>query len=401
MGKGKRAESGGSWIQRCLAFITTHKKIVILVACAVLVIAAGAAVIAALLPISAPEPVPSPSVPSPSPVKPSPPKPPSPLPSPTPEPLPSPSPQGPVNPLTGLPLEEEEALQRRPVAVMHNNSYDKSGRQNALPMHGVSRADIIYEVLAEGGITRMLALYQDVSEIPSLGAIRSTRTYYLELALAYDAILSHAGGSYQAIYKDIPNWGMDTLNAERLARTYWRDETRIERGTALEHTMFTSGEALMIAIEAIERKTVPEGFQNGLTYDEETEVTGEDAGTLRVPFTNTKNTWFRYDSEKDVYLAEEYNLPFLDGENSEQVAVTNVLVLKTGIKVIDSEGRLSVDLVSGGVGYAVSGGKAVPISWKRESYDAPFQYFGQDGEPLTLRPGKAYICITDMDPDFT
>ncbi len=397
MGKGKRADSNEPWFRKVLDFIKKHKKIVLPICAGVLLVIAGVVVAATILSIGGRD-VP-PEEPSPSPVIPSP----SPFPSPvTPSPSPSPSPEakGPFNPLTGLPMEDESALQNRPFAVMHNNSYDKNGRHNALPMHGISQADIIYEVLAEGGITRMLALYQDISSIPSLGAIRSTRTYYLELTLAYDAILSHAGGSYQAIYRDIPAWGMDTVNAERHGGTYWRDQDRIASGTATEHTMFTSGEALLKAIEKIERKTVPEDFGNGLLYSNDTVVSGDKALRVRVPFTNNKSTWFFYNEAKDVYEVEEYRAPFVDGQNNEQIAVTNLIILKTSIKVIDNEGRLSVDLTSGGDGYYVSGGQVKPISWSREAYNAPFRYTDENGEPLELRPGKAYICVIDDEPEF-
>ena len=93
-----------------------------------------------------------------------------------------------TNPLTGEPMEEVYEADR-PVAVMFNNL------KAAQPQIGISRADIIYEVPAEGGITRMLALYQSLEGVDTLGSVRSTRPYYIELALAHDALLVHAGGS--------------------------------------------------------------------------------------------------------------------------------------------------------------------------------------------------------------
>ena len=87
------------------------------------------------------------------------------------EPLPD-VPTG-TNPLTGLPIEPEYE-QRRPVAVMLNNL------KKAQPQLGNSQADIIYEVPAEGGITRMLAVYQSLEDVGSIGSIRSARPYYIE-----------------------------------------------------------------------------------------------------------------------------------------------------------------------------------------------------------------------------
>ena len=126
-------------------------------------------------PVPAPvEPEPAPVVPEPAPVEPEP------LPEPEPEPEPDPDlfvAEGNVNPLTGLcDGISDEALEHRPVAVMINNMID------ALPQWGISQADIIYEMLAEGRITRFLAIFQDYSKIEKLASIRSARPYYMDIA---------------------------------------------------------------------------------------------------------------------------------------------------------------------------------------------------------------------------
>ena len=129
-----------------------------------------------------------------------------PTPASEPQPEPEPEPAGPagINPLTGLPMEPEYENDR-PVAVMFNNL------KAAQPQLGISQADIIYEVPAEGGITRMLGVFQSLEGVGTLGSIRSSRPYYLELALGHDALYVHAGGSPEA-YKDIPAWGVDNMD---------------------------------------------------------------------------------------------------------------------------------------------------------------------------------------------
>ena len=114
-------------------------------------------------------------------------------PSPTPTPTSEPEPEytGPLNPLTGLPM-GEEWVGRRPVAIMLNNL------KEAQPQLGQSQADIIYEALEEGGITRILALFQDVTGVGQIGTVRSTRPYFVRLAVGQDALLTHCGGSNQA-----------------------------------------------------------------------------------------------------------------------------------------------------------------------------------------------------------
>ena len=123
---------------------------------------------------SAPTPTPSVSLPvSPAPSE-------TPEPSEEPSPSPTPSEEPPVvvtytNPLTGMPMEEDTANQK-PVAIMLNNI------KAAMPQQGNSQADIIYEVLAEGGITRMMALYQQPANVGIIGSVRSARLYYFQLA---------------------------------------------------------------------------------------------------------------------------------------------------------------------------------------------------------------------------
>ena len=121
------------------------------------------------------------------------------LPDPTPQPLPPEDegddfvPDGNVNPLTGLcDGIGDDMLGRRPVAFMVSNSYD------SLPQWGISQADIIYEMLAEGRITRLLAIFQDPSKIDALASIRSARPYFIDIAQSYGAVYMHFGGSVPA-----------------------------------------------------------------------------------------------------------------------------------------------------------------------------------------------------------
>ena len=137
--------------------------------------------------------------------------------APTPEPTPTPY-DGPINPLTGLPL-LSGTPEDRPIAIMLNNL------KGALPQLGVSRADIIYELLAEGGITRMLGIYQSVEGVGNIGSVRSSRPYYLELALGHDAVYLHAGGSPDA-YAKIRAWNvtaLDCVNGPYEGTLFWRD----------------------------------------------------------------------------------------------------------------------------------------------------------------------------------
>lgn len=295
-----------------------------------------------------------------------------------------------VNPLTGLKI-DEALVSNRPVAVMMNNL------KKALPMYGVSSADIIYEAPAEGGITRMLAVWQDASKVPRIGSVRSTRAYYLDLAQGLDAILLHAGGSPEA-YAEIPKRGvtaLDCVNGGWEGTLFWRDKDRI-KNAGFEHSVFTSGERISAALLKVKRVAHADGYGNALRFtDNAAPKDGESAKTVTLKYSDYKTGVFEYDEKSGLYAVCEYGKPYVDGEDGSQVSVKNVLVLLAGVSSVkgDTAGRLRIDLVGSGKGYYACGGKYIPIKWSKKSYSDPFVYTKADGSPLELSRGTSYINI--------
>lgn len=307
-------------------------------------------------------------------------------------------PEGPVNPLTGLPMEEEQ-IRNRPIAVMLNNL------KQALPQLGVSQADIIYEVLAEGGITRMLGIYQSVENVGLIGSVRSARTYYLELALGHDAIYLHAGGSPDA-YDKIKAWSvtaLDCVNGPYEGSLYWRDADRI-RNNGMVHSVVTSGETIR---ELLPTYGLRLEHEDGYAYEMQfgqngTPADGQRAERITVPFSSYKTGVFTYDAGSGKYLVEEYGSAYMDGNTGEQVSVTNVLVLKTACSVIpgDDAGRITVDLTDG-EGWFACGGKIIPICWSKDGVNGQLVYTTQSGMPLTLGVGASYVNIIPLGNEIT
>lgn len=307
------------------------------------------------------------------------------------EPDPAPEPYVPAgtNPLTGLPIEPEYE-DNRPIAVMLNNI------KAAQPQIGISQADIIYEVTAEGGITRMLGLYQTMDGIGTLGSIRSTRPYYIELALGHDALLVHAGGSQEA-YSDIYSWKVDNMDGVRGgsdAEIFWRDRDR-QRNNGYEHSLITSGENIQAYLDQGRFDTEHrDGWEEALRFAQDgTPAGGERAEHITLRFSTYKTGTFDYEPAAGQYLAGQYGENHVDAATGMQVAATNVLVLETSISVIDSEARQRVKTVGEGKGTFFCGGKAAAIRWSREDRNSPFVYTLEDGTPLTLGQGKSYICL--------
>lgn len=307
----------------------------------------------------------------------------------------------PVNPLTGLPMDGAQ-INARPVAVMLNNL------KAALPQQGNSAADIIYEIVTEGGITRMLGVYQSVEDVGILGSVRSAREYYIDIALGHDAIYIHAGGSTQA-YEDLEALDVDHMDGVRGQYSYagsglfWRDQERVDgKHFDYEHSLVASGESIRNALnESGLRLQHEESYVYEMRFAEDgTPDGGETANCINVPFSSYKTGVFRYDAEQGVYLVEEYGEAYIDGNTGEQISVTNVLVLRTNIvNTGDSYGHVEVEF-SGGDGWFACGGKIIPITWEKSDRYDQFHYYTMDGQPLTLGQGKSYVNIISTSKEI-
>ena len=309
-----------------------------------------------------------------------------------PEPVPEPCIPSGTNPLTGEPMEEAYEADR-PVAVMFNNL------KAAQPQVGISKADVIYEIVAEGGITRMMALYQDIEGAGDLGSIRSARDYYVNLAYGHDAIYVHAGGSPQA-YEAIKGWGVsaiDFVNGPNGVDS-WRDPER-RASAGYEHSLLTSSSNLLEQMPSWFRQEHKDGYEVGWTFDRELPAGGEGAAELTVPFSTYKTGYFTYDQESGQYAVSQHingrDREYVDGNTGEKVLVSNVLVLRTNISLIagDSAGRMSVGTTGSGEGLLFRDGQVWPITWQRESRSGCYRFVGADGGDIPLKPGSSYINV--------
>ena len=297
-----------------------------------------------------------------------------------------------TNPLTGE-TGKVEIASNRPVAIMLNNL------QKALPQAGISQADVIYEIPVEGGITRMMGVFQTLDGMEGeLGSVRSARDYYVSLALGHDAVFFHAGGSPQA-YTALKQWGVDRfdgVNGPYGTDLFWRDAQRkAKAGT--EHSMMTSAKRIMENLSGstlrLEHKDT---FDHVWTFTSDT-ATGEPANQVTVPFSTLKNTKFTYDTATGEYLVEQYNAAYVDATNKEQVSVKNVLVLYTDVSKIsgDTAGRLEVRTTGQGSGVLARDGVVQEITWKRGTPNDMLAFYDANGNEAALSVGCSYINILD------
>ena len=316
------------------------------------------------------------------------------------EPEPEPEPALPyVNPLTGEGCETDIG-QNRPIAIMLNN------RKKAMPQLGVSQADIIYEMPAEGGITRMMGVFQSVEGVGEIGTVRSARDYYVSLAFGHDAIYLHAGGSPQA-YDAIQNWGvtaLDCVNGPYEGTLFWRDPDR-RKNAGLEHSVLTSGDKILELLPTYKKVTLEhkDGFDLGWTFAEGAGTPAAAISKLTVPFSSYKTGVFTWDETRQKFLVEEYGAPYTDGNTGEQVAATNVLVLLTDVSAIqgDDKGRQSVRTTGEGSGYLAKEGQLFEITWKRADKTDCLSFYDASGNLMPLAVGNSYINIVSQKTNVT
>ncbi|MCL2571505.1 MAG: DUF3048 domain-containing protein [Defluviitaleaceae bacterium] len=305
-------------------------------------------------------------------------------------------PSGPFSRLTGLPI-EEEYMNRRPFAAVINNS----GR--ALPQSGVGAADIIYEVLAEGDVTRLVGIFQ--SYVPEMiGPMRSARDYFIDFALNHDAIFIHHGASPGG-YSQISSLRINNLDGIALEGiVFWRDRTypywAVNTGTRpLEHSSFTGSERLFNHLEGRSiRDYWPDeaddfGFNFNLGHIPPDTTGHGQAYSVHVPFSALYFRRFTFNEETGLYYSENRQGPHMDANTVEQVGVSTILIQFTNMRVVDAVGRRSVDTIGSGSGYMIHGGRYQPVRWQKDSHTSPTRWYFPDGAPLVLEPGRVWICV--------
>lgn len=312
------------------------------------------------------------------------------------------------NPLTGE--ETETDISRNcPVGVMLNNV------KEALPQSGNSKADMFYEVPEEGGITRILALFQDVTDVGQIGTVRSTRPYFVRLAVGQDALLTHCGGSNQAYviikkYMEKADFNdIDCLNhGTNCAYSYFkRSEARLNAGFAIENTMYIHSDKIQEYLSKNTdtiRTTHKEDFTPSQQFVEDgTPAEGVSAKSIDVVMSQYKHTLFDYDESTGSYGVSEFGSPYIDEVTGEQIHVENVVVLLTDISVNQESalGHLSVVLTGTGTGYYACGGKFIPITWEKKDVVDQQRFYDADGNQIKFGIGKTYICIVDKSRNIT
>lgn len=274
----------------------------------------------------------------------------------------------------------------RPFAIMINC------HKNALPQSGLQDAYIVYELMVEYGITRMMALYKDI-DFSKVGSIRSARTQYLDYVLENDAIYVHAGGAKDAL---------NEINTKKLADIdvdgkYGERDRSLKRDW--EHTLFTNTNLLNKAINDKKlRNTTSNG--NLLTYSvEEIDLSniGTVANNISIKYSNYRTSKYTYDPITKTYLRYMNNTKNTDLVTNEQYQVKNIIVygVKYSTYTYQSTTKYQkIDNIGTGEGLYITNGYSIPITWEKKDESSKTVYKNKiTGEILKVNDGNTYIQI--------
>lgn len=287
-------------------------------------------------------------------------------------------------PLTGKGSTKSTAS--RAVAVMVNN------HPEARPQSGLNKADIVYELLAEGDITRFLAVFQ--SEKPgNIGPVRSARAYYLELAKGLNALYIAHGYSPEA-KEMLDNGYVDHLNGMVYDGTLFK---RASFRKAPHNSYITYENVLKGAqLKKYSMTESPPAF-SFLTEEESKNITGDTATSALITYSSNKmfDCMYQYDSELGRYKRFSGGEQTVDLETKEPILLDNIFIVEAVHQVIDSGGHRKINLQSGGKGYLLQKGKANQVEWKNvNNRIVPFK----DGKEVPFVQGKTWVNVIPTTP---
>lgn len=276
-------------------------------------------------------------------------------------------------------------------AVMINNIKTVWGYQS-----GIQDAYIVYEIITEGGITRLMGVFKDVMP-ERIGTIRSSRAYFLDYALENDAVYMHIGGSPEAL-RDIKSLGVNDLDGDGT----FRDKSI---GLAYEHTAFTSMSKINERITARKyRDTTNRKLLLNYSVEEIDLSTKEgaiSANNVHIIFSNSKNTSFVYDAESKNYKRFQNNIAHTDYVTKNQYTVKNIITYQVSNSTYDYKGRQTINNIGSGTGYFISNGYAVPITWEKKERSDQTVYRYLNGEEIIVNDGNTHIEIQPKNKTIT
>ncbi len=286
--------------------------------------------------------------------------------------------------LTGLEV-PFDVNKRTVTGIMIENSPE------ARPQSGLREAGVVYEAVAEGGITRFLALFQD--NLPEyVGPVRSVRPYYLDFLGPYNAAIAHVGGSGQAL-NEIRAEGIRDLDQFANSSAYWRESSRYA-----PHNMYTN----VVKLKELESQ---KGWAASEYQSLERGETDKPAATPTASVVNVRmsralyNVSFEYDAANNLYKRNLAGQPHVDAKSGAQITPKVIIV---PVIPRSQNGIYSVYAVNGsGKVYVFQNGTVTEGTWEKAGRSGQFRFKTADGQTLKLIPGQTWFTVAAAATDVT
>ncbi len=304
------------------------------------------------------------------------------------------------NEVTNTIVVEEKKLQTfvgndRPIAVMIDNNI------NALPHAGLSKAYAVYEIIVEGGESRLMALFKGQT-LDKIGPIRSSRHYFLDYALENDAIYVHYGWSPKA-ESDIKTLGVNNINGITEASSdFWRVKDK-----KAPHNVATSTENILkIAKQKGYRTTSEKSSSFKYVVDEVNLENGEGADTVTIPYSTSNSVKWEYNSETKRYLRYTRNKKEVEWDSGEDVTFKNIIIefiANSNLNDGTNAGRQDMTTTGTKDGYYITNGKAIKIKCTKSSRSGKTTYTDLEGNEIEVNDGNTFIqiCPINANVQFT
>jgi hypothetical protein len=291
------------------------------------------------------------------------------------------------SPLTGVEVADENATKRQVTAIMIENSPD------ARPQSGLKDAGIVYEAIAEGGITRFIALYQEAR--PGLiGPVRSVRPYYVEWAAGYDAAVAHIGGSAHALTMiRSGNYGVD-LDQFFNSGAYWRATDRYA-----PHNVYTNFDKLD-ALTASKGKT--SSSFTGFVRKADAKAATPNASTVNLAVSSGAYTVrYTYDAASNSYIRYEGGNPHVDREGGQIMPKVVIGMRVENTTVFEDGTRQSYQVTGSGQAYVFQDGTVQEVTWQKADAKSPLLLKDSAGKDVALNRGQTWITAVAPGKDIS
>ncbi|NIM47618.1 MAG: DUF3048 domain-containing protein [Candidatus Aenigmarchaeota archaeon] len=295
---------------------------------------------------------------------------------------PTPTPKLVRAPLSGVMVTEDRA-KRKPIAVSIEN------HTASRPQSGLNKASLVYEALAEGGITRFLAFFQE-NDVFEIGPVRSARPYFLDWLSEFDALFAHCGGSVDALDLIVP-YGIKDLDEFRWGtQGYWRDSSRYA-----PHNLYTSTEKLYEIAKKAGYKTT--ALILGYSFKEDLEKSKRpEESNITIGFNYPYNVSYKYDPKTNYYLRSVAGASHTDRITDEQIKAKNIVVIFMPTSygyTKKGEQAVFMETIGSGEALVFFDGTFTHGTWKKDSRTSRTKFLDSKGEEIKFNAGTTWIEV--------